>query len=87
MVSNAALAAVCVWAGLHEHLLFESYTLAADIQAYADGLKTKQMAEYELASREGRSPGQYWVDVEPPKVKQPDNFMVASALILPKGAF
>lgn len=68
MVSNSALAAVCVWAGLHEHLLFESYVLNADIKAYADDLKRRQETEYEDAQREGRIPGQYWVDVEPPKV-------------------
>lgn len=69
MVSNSALAAVCVWAGLHEHLLFESYPLENNIRAYADDLKTRQKAEYELASQESRLPGQYWVDIEPPKVR------------------
>jgi len=68
MVSNATLAAVCVWAGLHEHLLFESHVLASDIQAYADNLKGRQEAEYARAQQEGRMPGQYWADVEPPKV-------------------
>jgi len=68
MVSNATLAAVCVWAGLHEHLLFESHVLASDIQAYADNLKRRQEAEYARARQEGRMPGQYWAEVEPPKV-------------------
>jgi endoribonuclease Dicer len=68
MVSNSALAAVSVWSGLHEHLLFESYVLAGSIQAYADELKAKQRNEYELAKKEGRPPGQYWLEVEPPKV-------------------
>ncbi|KAL5508450.1 DCL1_2 [Sanghuangporus vaninii] len=67
MVSNAALAAVCIWSGLHEHLLFESASLENNIQAYADELYDKQMAEYEQATREDRQPGQYWVDIEPPK--------------------
>ncbi|KAF8974226.1 hypothetical protein BDZ97DRAFT_3979 [Flammula alnicola] len=39
MVSNSALAAVCVC----------------------------QQKEYALADEEGRSPGQYWLDIEPPK--------------------
>lgn len=69
MVSNSTLAAVCAWSGLHEHLLFESYSLANSIRAYADELKTKQTEEYELAVRENRSPGQYWLEVEPPKVR------------------
>ena len=69
MVSNATLAAVCVWSGLHEHLLFESYALASDIRSYADKLKVRQTAEYENAEQEGRKRGQYWVDIEPPKVR------------------
>ena len=67
MVSNAALAAICVWSGLHEHLLFESVTLEENIQAYAYELSEKQAAEYEQAEREGRQPGQYWIEIEPPK--------------------
>ena len=68
MVSNSALAAVCVWSGLQEHLLFESYILAGSIQAYANQLKGKQAKEYELAEKEDRPPGQYWLEIEPPKV-------------------
>ncbi|KAF8913820.1 hypothetical protein CPB84DRAFT_1832684 [Gymnopilus junonius] len=67
MVSNSALAAVCVWSGLQEHLLFESPQLASNIQAYTDELKQRQQREYSLADEEGRSPGQYWLDIEPPK--------------------
>ncbi|EPQ59279.1 hypothetical protein GLOTRDRAFT_136195 [Gloeophyllum trabeum ATCC 11539] len=67
MVSNSALAAVCVWSGLHKHLLFESRDLANGIQAYEVQLKAKQEEEYRLAREEGRSPGQYWLDIEPPK--------------------
>ena len=67
MVSNAALAAVCVWAGLHDYLLFESAALEENIQTYADELAEKQREEYAQAAREDRQPGQYWVEVEPPK--------------------
>ncbi|KAI5124869.1 hypothetical protein M0805_007301 [Coniferiporia weirii] len=67
MVSNATLAAVCVWAGLHKHLLFESNALDDSIQTYAIALKGKQKEAYEQASRENGPPGQYWVEVEPPK--------------------
>ena len=68
MVSNSALAAVCVWSGLHEFLLFESSQLSTSIQEYAIELKDKQEQEYLLAEQEGRSAGQYWHDIEPPKV-------------------
>lgn len=73
MVSNSALAAVCVWSGLQKHLLFESYILAGSIQVYADELNAKQAAEYALAEKEGRPPGQYWLDIEPPKVRAPSH--------------
>jgi len=69
MVSNSALAAVCVWSGLQEYLLFESSQLSSSIQNYANELKERQEKEYELAMEEGRSPGQYWLDMEPPKVR------------------
>ena len=69
MVSNSALAAVCVWSGLQEYLLFESSKLSSSIQNYANELKERQEKEYELAKEEGRSPGQYWLDTEPPKVR------------------
>ena len=68
MVSNSALAAVSVWSGLHEFLLFESSQLEYGIQSYVNELKAKKDKEYELASQEGRSPGQYWLEIDPPKV-------------------
>lgn len=67
MVSNAALGAVCVWSGLHRHLMFESPSLASSIQAYCDQLAAKKAAEYATAQSEGRLTGQYWTSVEPPK--------------------
>ena len=69
MVSNQALGAICVEVGLHEHLMFESFDLASKIRAYAENLKRKRNAEYELAKEEGRAPGQYWIDAIPPKVR------------------
>ncbi|KAF8591451.1 ribonuclease III [Ramaria rubella] len=68
MVSNSTLAAVCVYSGLHAHLLFESHTIASSIQAYSKDLDRARQAEYTRAERESRLPGQYWVDVEQPKV-------------------
>ncbi|KAF9534830.1 hypothetical protein CPB83DRAFT_901776 [Crepidotus variabilis] len=67
MVSNSALAAVCVWSGLHEYLLFESSQLEYGIQSYVNELKEKKTQEYILAAQEGRTPGQYWLEIEPPK--------------------
>lgn len=71
MVSNSALAAVSVWSGLHEFLLFESSQLEYSIRSYVNELKTKKDREYSLAAQEGRSPGQYWLEIDPPKVITP----------------
>lgn len=68
MVSNSALAAVCVRTGLHAYLLYESYTLANSIQSYAEQLETRCQEEHQKAIRDGRPPGQYWLDMEPPKI-------------------
>jgi endoribonuclease Dicer len=68
MVSNSVLAAICVWSGLYKHLLYESYVLANSIREYVTKLAAKQACEYEAAERESRAPGQYWLDLEPPKV-------------------
>ena len=69
MVSNQALGAICVDVGLHEHLMFESFDLANKIRAYAETLKRKRGAEYELAKEEARAPGQYWIETVPPKAR------------------
>jgi hypothetical protein len=69
MVSNQALGAICVEVGLDEYLMFESYELANKIRAYAENLKRKRDAEYELARLEDRAPGQYWIDTAPPKAR------------------
>ena len=70
MVSNRALAAFCVHAGLHRHLVLASDQLANAIAKYVEALEARRSREYELATRENRLPGQYWLDLpmEPPKV-------------------
>jgi len=67
MVSNQALGAICIEVGLRKHLMYESYDLANKIEAYTENLKQKRDAEYELARKEDRPPGQYWIDTTPPK--------------------
>ncbi|KAF5369839.1 hypothetical protein D9758_001134 [Tetrapyrgos nigripes] len=66
MVSNAALAAVCVCSGLY-HFLVVGPTLTEEIRGYAKLLQQKKQEEYDIAANEDRSPGQYWLDLEPPK--------------------
>ncbi|KDQ29243.1 hypothetical protein PLEOSDRAFT_1064031 [Pleurotus ostreatus PC15] len=67
MVSNSALAAVCVWSGLHKHILLESHNLSATIDTYVNGLSALEATEREAAKSDGRPLGQYWLELEPPK--------------------
>jgi len=68
MVSNSVLAAVSVEAGLHRYLRIESESVKKAIDIYIPELVEKQRAEYQEAENEGRPYGQYWLEVEPPKV-------------------
>jgi endoribonuclease Dicer len=67
MVSNSALAAISVYYGLHKFVILESESVKKSINEYVPEIEEKQRAEYAAAKEEGRSPGQYWLDVEPPK--------------------
>ncbi|KAF4602175.1 hypothetical protein EYR40_005379 [Pleurotus pulmonarius] len=67
MVSNSALAAVCVWSGLHKHILLESHNLSTTIETYVNELGALEATEREAAHSEGRPLGQYWLELEPPK--------------------
>ncbi|KAI6047272.1 hypothetical protein EDC04DRAFT_605999 [Pisolithus marmoratus] len=67
MVSNSALAALCVSSGLYKHLHYDSYSLGCSFEAYVKNVEARRLQESELASQSGRSPGQYWLDTESPK--------------------
>ncbi len=68
MVSNSALAAVSVHHGLHRFLITESKSVKKAIDEYIPEVEEKQRLEYAAADEEGRPKGQYWLEVEPPKV-------------------
>lgn len=68
MVSNSTLGAVCVASGLHKHILLAA-RLTSSVTDYVTKLKAKRKEEYELAQLEKRSPGQYWQEIDPPKVR------------------
>ena len=68
MVSNSVLAAVSVHYGLHKFLMIESESVKKAIDKYVPELEENQREEYALAEKEGRMPGQYWLEVDPPKV-------------------
>ncbi|KAF8138575.1 hypothetical protein EV363DRAFT_1394017 [Boletus edulis] len=65
MVSNAALAALCVSCGLHKHLHFDSYALATTFETYAQQVEAKRL-EAEVTAEDSH-PRQHWLQVEPPK--------------------
>jgi len=81
MVSNSALAAVSVSTGLHKHLIIGSPHVAGEIREYETLLLQKRQKEYGVAQQEGRSPGQYWLDLEPPKVGRPLNVTLVRLII------
>ncbi|KAI6110462.1 hypothetical protein EV401DRAFT_1869432 [Pisolithus croceorrhizus] len=67
MVSNSALAALCVSSGLYEHLHYDSHSLARSFEAYVNKVEARRLQETKLAAQNERSPGQYWLDIESPK--------------------
>ncbi|KIY46644.1 hypothetical protein FISHEDRAFT_47032 [Fistulina hepatica ATCC 64428] len=68
IVCNSALAALCVSSGLHKFVSYEQSGISDRIHGYIDALKVMQDKEYQLAERVQRPPGQYWLDIEPPKI-------------------
>ncbi|EMD41084.1 hypothetical protein CERSUDRAFT_131598, partial [Gelatoporia subvermispora B] len=68
MVSNHVLAAFCVYCGLWQYALHASPDYAIAIQAYYERINNSRAQEERLAASEGRLPGQYWHDTEPPKI-------------------
>ncbi len=68
MVNNIALGALCIECGLDAFIIHDSSSLQKSINAYRTDARKAQKLEYDLAEAEGRMPGQYWVDLEPPKV-------------------
>jgi endoribonuclease Dicer len=68
MVANLTLGALCVDCGYHTFLIHESPILKRQIDEYVEQVTRAQALEYNLAESEKRPPGQYWVDIEAPKV-------------------
>ncbi|KAI6034220.1 hypothetical protein BKA83DRAFT_87233 [Pisolithus microcarpus] len=67
MVSNSALAALCVSSGLYRHLHYDSHSLARSFEAYVKKVEAWRLEETKIAAQNDRSPGQYWLDIESPK--------------------
>ncbi|KAI0939123.1 hypothetical protein AcV5_000626 [Taiwanofungus camphoratus] len=85
MVSNSALAALCVSCGLHEHIQHVAPELRNSIQAYMGKVNALQKHEYALAERERRPPGQYWLEVDHPKVLSDIVESIIGALYVSEG--
>ncbi|EIW82390.1 ribonuclease III [Coniophora puteana RWD-64-598 SS2] len=67
MVANSALAAICVWSGLNEHLLVDDYEVSESFKKYARDLKAKEQEVRTASLRDGTPIGQFWLHITPPK--------------------
>jgi endoribonuclease Dicer len=79
MVSNSTLAAFCVDSGLHEFLLHDSAETTKTLRSYVMRFEAGRAAEVEAAKKEERELGQYWVEIEAPKVCRLRPFIVPRA--------
>jgi hypothetical protein len=68
MVSNSVLAAFCFEMGLYTCLDYDNRTLSQNFTEYVAKLTKARAIEEGEAAREGRPMGQYWSNIEEPKV-------------------
>jgi len=68
MVSNSALAALCVKCGIYQLVDTRAYGISKNLNAYVSAVTTALEGEHRASSREGRPPGQYWLRLQTPKV-------------------
>lgn len=71
MVSNSALAALCVKCGIHQLVDTKGHGTSHNLNAYVSAVTTALQEEQWVSSREGRPLGQYWLGLQPPKVFWP----------------
>lgn len=69
MVSNSVLSAFCVEMGLYKFLDYDNKGLAGTIPEYIDKIEKARAQEEAAARAEKRLMGQYWTDIEAPKVR------------------
>ena len=67
MVSNSALAALCVKCGIHQLVDTRVYGVSKSFDAYVSAVTAALDGEQRASSREGRPPGQYWLQLQVPK--------------------
>jgi len=68
MVSNSALAALCVKCGIHQLVDTRAYGISKSFNAYVSAVTKALEGEQRASSREGRPPGQYWLRIQTTKV-------------------
>nr|GAT54023.1 predicted protein [Mycena chlorophos] len=66
MVSNRTLAAICIETGLYEHVMLAP-ALYSSVRLYAQALEKARSDEFGSVA-EGRPTGQYWQEIDAPKV-------------------
>lgn len=76
MISNETLAAFCVDVGLYNYFRHASPEVGAAISAYMHKIEKAKRDEYASAEQDGRLPGQYWLNTNPPKVRSADLVVV-----------
>lgn len=69
MINNHTAASFCVHLGLNEFAVFDHTLVQRAITEYVPRIKRAKEKEEELAKSEGRDPGQYWAEIDPPKVR------------------
>jgi len=67
MVSNSALAALCVKCGIHQFVDTRGHGASHNLNAYVSAVTAALREEQRASSREGRPRGQYWLRLQPPK--------------------
>lgn len=71
MVSNSALAALCVKCGIHQLVDTRAHGISHNVKAYVSAVTTALHEERRASSQEGRHPAQYWLRFQSPEVSQP----------------
>ena len=71
MVSNSALAALCVKCGIYQLVDMRAYGISNSLNVYVSAVTTALDEERQASSGEGRPPGQYWLRIQTPKVRPP----------------
>lgn len=70
MVSNSILTAFCVEMGFHKFLIHDNHPLSVTISEYVEKIANAKANEESASRRERRPMGQYWSDIETPKVSR-----------------